>query len=495
MRLLSGQRKKNSSPSDKNISSSLSSNIQEMKQLFSYKLNKDFSMRTLNLKFNHKEACLFYYSSIVDGARINLNIIKPLLENDGDSVSNVVSIENIEEVSDFETANENINSGKVILFIEGDKMAYAMDVADFQHRAVSKSENETTIKGPLDAFTESMNTNISLIRKQLHNSQLINEGIQIGERSKNEVNLIYLKDLVNDDILENLRSRLKDIKTDSVRNVEMLEQYLEERPYSLLPTILYTEKPDKATSYIEEGFIVLLMDSSSACLIVPVTFWSFFHYPEDRYLRFFYGNFTRAIRLLSFYLTLMISATFVAIANFHSEMIPPDLLLAITASRERIPFPLIFEVLIMEIAFELIREAGLRIPNPLGPTIGIVGALILGQAAVEANIISPIIVIVVALSGLSSFALADLNINFTIRIMRFLFILAAGTFGMLALTGASLLFFMYTASIKSFGIPFFSPMSPHFISSEDTVFRKALKKELFRPEYLRPKDIRKKAKS
>ncbi len=478
-----------------NCHTSLQQNIQEMKQLFSYGLNKDFSMRTLKLRFNQKEACLFYYGSIVDGAIINLNIIKPLLENNGDSVGNIVSIENIEEVTDFETANENINSGKAILFVDGDKTAFAMDVADFQHRAVSKSENESTIKGPQDAFTESMNTNISLIRKQLHNSQLINEGIQIGERSKNEVNLIYIKDLVNNDILENVRSRLKEISTDSVRNIEVLEQYLEERPYSLVPTILYTEKPDKATSYLEDGFIVLLMDSSSACLVVPVTFWSFFHNPEDRYLRFFYANFTRALRLLCFYLTLMISASFVAIANFHSEMIPPDLLLAITASRERVPFPLIFEVLIMEIAFELIREAGLRIPNPLGPTIGIVGALILGQAAVEANIISPIIVIVVALSGLSSFALADLNINFTVRLMRFLFIIAAGVYGMLALTGAFLLFFMYTASIKSFGIPFFSPMSPHFMSSEDTVFRKPIKKEIFRPSFLRPKDLQKKAKS
>ncbi|WP_228552317.1 spore germination protein [Gracilibacillus salitolerans] len=478
-----------------NCHTSLQQNIQKMKQLFSYGLNKDFSMRTLKLRFNQKEACLFYYGSIVDGAIINLNIIKPLLENNGDSVGNIVSIENIEEVTDFETANENINSGKAILFVDGDKTAFAMDVADFQHRAVSKSENESTIKGPQDAFTESMNTNISLIRKQLHNSQLINEGIQIGERSKNEVNLIYIKDLVNNDILENVRSRLKEISTDSVRNIEVLEQYLEERPYSLVPTILYTEKPDKATSYLEDGFIVLLMDSSSACLVVPVTFWSFFHNPEDRYLRFFYANFTRALRLLCFYLTLMISASFVAIANFHSEMIPPDLLLAITASRERVPFPLIFEVLIMEIAFELIREAGLRIPNPLGPTIGIVGALILGQAAVEANIISPIIVIVVALSGLSSFALADLNINFTVRLMRFLFIIAAGVYGMLALTGAFLLFFMYTASIKSFGIPFFSPMSPHFISSEDTVFRKPIKKEIFRPSFLRPKDLQKKAKS
>ncbi|UOQ83816.1 spore germination protein [Gracilibacillus salinarum] len=483
-----------SSLKDKKVAASLIQNMQDTKDLFGYGVNKDFSMRSITLKSNGKKASLFYFSSIVDGARINLHIIKPLLTTEGDRIKNIVSIENIEETSDFEKVVQNINSGKVILFVEGDEQAYAMDVADFAHRPVSKAENEVTIKGPQEAFTESLNSNISLIRKQLHNHSLINEGIQVGERSVNEVNVIYIKDLVNDDLLNNVRNRIKQIKTDNVRNLEILEQFIEERPYSLIPTILYTEKPDKATSYLEDGYVVILMDSSSACLIVPVTFWSFFHAPEDRYLRFFYGNFTRAIRIFCFYLTLMISATYVAISNFHSEMIPPDLLLAITASRERVPFPLIIEVLMMEIAFELIREAGLRIPNALGPTIGIVGALILGQAAVEANIISPIIVIVAALSGLSSFAVADLNMNFTIRLMRFIFILAAGTYGMLSLTGAFLLFLMYAASVKSFGVSFFSPMSPHFMSSEDTVFRKTVKKEIFRPTFLHLKDIQKKPK-
>ncbi|MFC4387737.1 spore germination protein [Gracilibacillus marinus] len=470
---------------NKHIDPSLENNIEEMKKSFYYEVNKDFSMRTLHVKFKNKEACLFYYGSIVNGDTINLHIIKPLLEQDShDKLANIVTIENIEEVTDFENAIQNVNSGKVIMFIDGDTIAYSMDASDFQHRTITKSENESVIKGPQDAFTESLNSNISLIRKQLHNQCLVNEGIQVGKRSINEVNMMYIKDVVNEELVDNIRKRLKDINVDSVRNLELLEQYLEERPYSLLPTILYTEKPDKATAFLEDGYIILLMNTSAACLIVPVTFWSYFHTPEDRYLRFFYGNFSRAIRLFCFYLTSMISATYVAVSNFHSEMIPPDLLLAITASRERVPFPLIFEVLIMEIAFELIREAGIRIPNPLGPTIGIVGALILGQAAVQANIISPIIVIIVALSGLSSFALPDLSINFAVRMVRFIFIFAAGFYGMLALTGAFLIFFMYAASLKSFGVPFFSPMSPVFSSSKDTVFRGLLKKETYRPGYL-----------
>ncbi|MCT2536970.1 spore germination protein [Aquibacillus koreensis] len=474
------------------IRSSLKHNTEHIKQLFSYGTNKDFSYRDLIAKYNQKEMSLFYYSSIVNGDKIYEAIIRPLLEAEGNELKNVVTVESLTEIKDFDEVIEHINSGKAILFQEGTAIAFSIDVAQFQFRSIGKAENESAIKGPQEAFTESLNVNISLVRKRVHDKQLITESKQVGKRSKSEVNFLYVSDLVNDDILNNLKKRLDEINTDSVRNVELLEQYIEERPYSIFPSIHYTERPDKAASYLEDGYIIILMDNSAACLVVPVTFWSFFHAQEDRYLRFLYGNFTRAIRLFAFYLTTMISATYVGITNFHSEMLPPDLLLAITASRERVPFPLIFEVLIMEVAFELIREAGIRIPNPLGPTIGIVGALILGQAAVEANIISPIIVIVAAVSGLTSFAIADVSINFTVRITRFIFIAAAGTYGMFGLAGAFLVWFMYAASLKSFGVPFFSPLAPYFKSPGDTVFRKAIKNEIWRPGNLLPKDLRKK---
>jgi len=233
------------------------------------------------------------------------------------------------------------------------------------------------------------------------------------------------------------------------------------------------------------------MENSSASLILPVTFWSYFHSPEDRYLRLVFGNFSRLVRFFAVFITLFISSIYVALTNFHFEMIPQDLLLAISSARERVPFPVPIEVLIMEFAFELIREAGLRIPSPLGPTIGIVGALILGQAAVEANIISPIIVIVAALSGLSSFAVGDVSFNYSVRITRFLFIFSSMLFGIFSLIGAFLLWVMYMTSVKSFGVPYLSPMTPHYKSGGDFLFRKAVFKEIWRPGNIRPKDIKK----
>ncbi|GAA5416590.1 spore germination protein A1 [Paraliobacillus ryukyuensis] len=466
--------------------------IESLKQLFSAEINKDFCHRTVFVNFNKKNAYLFYYSSIVNSDKIEQAIVRPLLEHDGETYENVLTNESFKIIDTLEQVIDHINSGKVVIFSEGEAVAYSLDVAQFQHRNVSPSANESVVRGPQEAFTESLHVNISLIRKQIRDKQLITTASTVGKRSKQDVTLIYIADLVNKEVLQDVEERLRDINTDNVRNVELLEQFLEERPYSIFPSIYYTERPDNAAAYIEDGHIVLLMDSSSACLILPVTFFTFFQSPEDRYSRFMFGNFSRIVRIIGFYLTTMISATYVALANYHSEMIPLDLMLAITSSRERVPFPLIIEVLIMEVAFELIREAGIRIPSALGPTIGIVGALILGQAAVEANIISPIIVIVSALSGLTSFAISDVSLNYTVRITRFMFIIAAGFMGMLTLMGALLLWIMYAASLKSFGVPYLSPVAPTFRSPKDTIFRKAIRNEHFRPGQLRPKDMRKK---
>ncbi|GGA87588.1 hypothetical protein GCM10008025_32970 [Ornithinibacillus halotolerans] len=296
---------------------------------------------------------------------------------------------------------------------------------------------------------------------------------------------------MSDKLLNNIRNRLKSLDVDAIQNLGLLEQQIEVRKYSIFPTILYTERPDRASSFIEDGHIVLLMDNSPASLVLPATFWSFYHNSEDHYLRFPYGNFTRILRFLALFTTLFTSAMYVAVVTFHSEMIPPDLLLAIAATREKVPFPAAIEVFIMEIAFELIREAGLRVPSPIGPTIGIVGPLILGQAAVQANIVSPIVVIIVALGGLSSFAIGDISLNFSIRISRFLLLLSASLFGLYGISAFFTAGMFYLVSIKSFGVPYLSPMTPSYVSSGDTVFRKLLKHVVFRPGYLKPKDMKK----
>jgi len=483
-------RKKKSNDNNE-ICSSLIKNIDKIKNDFDYQVNNDFSIRMLTAKYNQKEIALCYYASLVNSDKVEQSIMKPLLEQTGESLVNIVTVGSIKTMTKRTDINDSITNGQVILFIDGYPKAYAVDVAQFEHREIGQAEIEGVVRGPKEAFTESSDINLSLIRKQLRNDQLVTEIQQVGERSKQDVKMVYLKNLVNDELLGEIRTRIKQINVDSVQNLELLEQYIEDRPLSLFPTILYTERPDNASSYINSGHVVLLMDSSPACLIVPITFWTFFHNIEDRYSRFLFSNFSRLIRLIALYITLLISATYVALANYHSELIPPDLLLAIAASRDQVPFPLFLEIILMEFAFELIREAGVRTPNLLGSTISIVGALILGQAAVQASIVSPIVVIITALSGLTSFAISDTSYNFTVRISRFIFIFSAAFFGIYSLMIAFILWFMYAASIKSFGVPYFAPLAPSFQSNGDTYFRKPLKKEKKRPNYLLPKDLKK----
>jgi len=341
-----------------------------------------------------------------------------------DEISNkIINIFDIAKVHELDLTILDVLNGNTILLIDGCDNGLSIDTVGFKHRNVERSQNETIIKGPQEAFTESGSVNRSLIRKQLRSPDLITEFITIGETSKCLISVLYLKNVVNPDLLNKVKNRINDLsnKVDGIEDTSILEQYLEERPYSPIPTILFTERPDRASAFIKEGHIVILTDHSPNCIIAPVTFWSFFHSGSDMYDRWIYGNFNRTIRMIAFIVSLLTPSIYLAITNFHPGSIPVDLLLSIAATREIVPFPAYIEVLIMEISFELVREAGVRIPQPIGPTIGIVGALILGQAAVEANIVSPILVIIVAITGIGSFALPDNNASYAIRIGRFLF--------------------------------------------------------------------------
>jgi spore germination protein KA len=463
------------------------------KDIYSFQDNQDVEIRNIHISSLDKPAAILYIDTITDVKVIEEHIITPLLSHHDVSkdISDIITVKSFKTKKVIKEALIEINKGNAALFIEGENEVYLLDVSQFEGRNVEKPENENVVKGPKEAFNEKASTNISLIRKKIKNENLVVESLSISVRSKNELYILYIKDLVDEKMLQNLKNRVNSLDVDAIQNLSLLEQQIEERKYSIFPTILYTERPDRATSFLEDGHIVLLMNNSPDSLVLPATFWSFYHNSEDHYLRFPYGNFTRVLRFLALFITLFTSALYVAVVTFHSEMIPPDLLLAIASSREKVPLPAAIEVVIMEIAFELIREAGIRVPSPIGPTIGIVGALILGQAAVQANIVSPIVVIVVALGGLCSFAIGDISLNFAIRISRFLLLISASLFGLYGITAIFTAGMFYMVSIKSFGVPYLSPMTPNYVSSGDTVFRKILSNEVFRPGYVKPKDVKK----
>ncbi len=478
------------------ISSKYDQTLATFKSLYSVPRNIDVKVREFTIGSLNSQAFIIFLSTMTNVEYIQKGIVEDLVENTDShkSVSNIVSHPILQTANIIEDILIGINSGSAALFVDGENQCYLFETTDIKNRGIQTSQNEVIVKGAKEAFTEKIIDNISLIRKKIKNENLIVESKVISKRSRNDVFLVYEKDLVNEELLQTIQDKLASLDNDAIIDLSILEQYLEERPRSLFPTILYTERPDRAASFIQEGHIILLMENSPSSLILPATFWTMFHSPEDHYLRAPYGNFIRMLRIIALFISMFTSSLYLAITNYHVGMIPPDLLMAIAGTRERVPFPSIIEVLIMEIAFELIREAGLRVPSPIGPTIGIVGALILGQAAVQANIISPIIIIVIALSGLSSFIIIDVSMNFAIRMIRFLFIFSAGFMGIYGVAALFIIGLFYLISLKSFGTPYFAPMTPHVYSSKDLIIRHVPLKERFRPGYLKPKDMVKQGK-
>lgn len=425
------------------LSSDLPFNVNQFKEIFSYPVNNALKVREVSLPFFNNVGIILFLEGAADTSIIDKHIVEPLMEEPAiplpneDIASillkNILTVYSGKIISTFQDATHELLNGNTVILFEGEELALSIETPGFKNRSISGPSSENVLKGPKEAFVETAAVNRSLIRKEIKDQNLMCEFINIGERAAKQVSVMYVKHIANPEMVEHVKERIAQIKSDIVLGLSMLEQHIEERPYSLIPSALTTERPDRACAFLLEGHVILLMENSPYALIVPVTFWSFFHTAEDQYLRWPYGNFIRIVRLLAFFVALLTPSLYIAVSTFHEEMLPTDLVLAIGATRERVPFPAFVEVLIMEIAFELLREAGIRIPQMMGPTIGIVGALILGQAAVDANIISPILVIIVALTGLSSFAIPDVSFNFAVRILRFFILLSAAFMGFLGI--------------------------------------------------------------
>ncbi|SEJ44022.1 spore germination protein KA [Bhargavaea ginsengi] len=477
------------------FSTNLDDNGKRLEELFLFPLNDALKFRELTTQSGQRVKVLFV-TGAADTDKISDYVIKPLLNSETEGkqgltdeiMNHVLTISGTEKISDFQAAVLKLINGNTVILIDGEKEGIAVETAGFESRQVAEPTREIVIKGPKNAFVESNDINHSLIRRQVKDHRLVSETAMVGVESPQKISILYLDHIVDRELVKKVKDEIDQIDKAAILTLSELEELLEERPYSLIPSTLSTERPDRAASFLNEGHVVLLMDNSPDALIAPVTFWALFHTAEDQFLRWAYGNFARIIRTIALFLALLMPAIYVAVVTFHPELIPTDLLLAIAASRERVPFPTLLELLLMEITFEILREAGIRVPAPLGSTIGIVGALILGQAAVQANLVSPLLVVVIAITGLASFAIPDIGLSVMTRIIRFIFIAAAFFMGFVGIALAATAMLAYAASLKSFGVPFFAPLSPHMPSSRDLFLRPILKKQWLRPLSMRPRD-------
>ena len=302
-----------------------------------------------------------------------------------------------------------------------------------------------------EAFTEVIRTNTSLLRRLANNENLIIENIEVGNLSNTKCAVCYMRNIANNELVSEVKYRLNNVNIDYLISSGQLEQLIEDNGKCSLPQL---------TNYFLEGRVVILVNGSPYSLIAPGTLIDFIASPEDLNIQYKFSNLLKIIRILALVITLLLPGLYIAITNFHQELIPTELLFAIVASRESVPFPVIFEIFLMEFSFELIREAGLRVPSPLGPTIGIVGALILGQAAVEANIVSPILIIIVSITAISSFAIPDYSLGFHCRLLRFAYIVLGYLLGFLGICFGVFIHFLVLSNLKSFGYPYLQPYIP-----------------------------------
>ncbi|WP_394218912.1 spore germination protein [Halobacillus trueperi] len=485
---------------------SITENLEENKKIlekaFRAEKNKDFIFRDIFVKEMKCEGLLIYINGTIDNKTLEEFVIQPLLHMTTPNrkrnslqhfCQQIITSTKSTSISVFAEMNKHLLDGNVVLLMPGFAEAVSIRVAGFESRTIEKPENEAVVKGPKEAFVESKHKNLTLIRKHLRDRSLVTENMDLGKIETNEISFMYIDSIADPDLVREVKKRCSQIEADAVEQLSILEQHIEERPYSLVPSCMLTERPDRAAAFLREGHVIILDDQSPYALITPITFWSLFHTSEDYYQRWAYGNFIRIVRFLAVMIALLTPSFYIAISNYHAEMLPTDLLLAIAATREVIPFPVVIEVLIMELAFELLREAGVRIPSVIGPTIGIVGALILGQAAVEANIVSPIMVLVVAITGLSSFAIPEVSFSFIVRILRFGFLLVAAVFGFFGMSLFMAAILAYLVSVQTFGVAFFSPLAPYSPSSKDFVVRPPIWKLWLRPLNLHPKQQSRKA--
>ena len=400
--------------------------------------------------------------------------------------SNLMPQNSLEKITNFKDTFSGVNSGNCILFVDTINVAFDIDVKGFKQRSVEAPNNEVIIKGSQEAFVENLRTNTSLLRRIINNENLIIENMVIGDISKTKLAICYMNNIANPKLVNEVKYRLNNLELDGIFSSGQLEQLIEDNDYYGIPSLISTERPDKSAIFLMQGRVVILMNGTPYATIAPAVLIDFLSSPEDSNLKVIFANFLKLLRLFAYFITLLAPAFFIAITGFHQELIPTELLLSILASRENVPFPIIFELLLMEISFELIRESSLRVPGPVGSTLGIVGALILGDAAVSAHIVSPILIIVVAITGLSSFAIPDFSFSFHLRVYRFLFIFLGYISGFLGIGLGLFLYISMLCSIKSFGVNFTAPFSPYLGIGSNSYFIKPTWKQETRANYILP---------
>ncbi|KYD17382.1 spore germination protein [Saccharococcus caldoxylosilyticus] len=384
----------------------------------------------------------------------------------------LAAVGGIRQISQWSELFTELMSGRTIILLDGIPLALCASTKGGQYRQIEEPQTQIAIRGSRDGFTESLRINTSLIRRRIQNPNLWMETMKIGKVTQTDVAIMYIKGIANEEIVQEVKQRLNRINIDSILESGYIEQLIEDQTYTTFPTVYHTERPDTVAANLLEGRVAIFMEGTPFVLVVPAVFIQFFQAVEDYYSRFDISTALRFLRVLIFFISLIAPALYIAATTFHQEMIPTPLVIAIAAQREAVPFPAFVEALVMEVTFEILREAGVRLPRAVGQAVSIVGALVIGQSAVEAGFVSSAMVIVVSITAVASFATPAVAIAISARLIRFLLMVLAAMFGFYGIIMGILVMTIHLCSLRSFGVPYMSPLAPSIPANMgDTLFR------------------------
>ncbi|EFM12982.1 GerA spore germination protein [Paenibacillus curdlanolyticus YK9] len=450
----------------------LAANMAANLQTLSEKLggSSDFVIRQLRCDaMPGVEMAVAYIKGIVEEETIHDNVVNPVMSwsaplGKGSWTETlrqrIVTTGYTKPVSLVEDALNKLLDGECLIFTNGLREAVAADTSGGEQRSVAEPNTQTVIRGPQYSFTENISTNVGLLRRIIRSPDFRIRTYTVGRKTRTRVELLYVHNIANPKVVEEIDKRIRDIDIDGILESNYIEEFISDQTFTPFPTMMNTERPDTAAAAMLDGQLIILVDGTPFVLVGPATFFHFFRSAEDNYQRFDISTFLRLLRYCAFLVSVILPSLFIAITTFHQEMLPTTLLISLAAQREGIPFPALVEALLMELTFETLREAGVRMPRAIGPAISIVGALVLGQSAVQAGVVSPAMVIVVSFTAISNFVTPQISMATASRLIRFTLMLLAGFLGIFGIMAGLLFLVIHMTGLRSFGVPYMSPYAP-----------------------------------
>ncbi|MEF3304788.1 spore germination protein [Paenibacillus sp. GYB003] len=440
---------------------------------------------------------LLYMEGLADKQFVHDTILEPLMRGERDrptlnpteepdrlkTAKDKLTAGDVAELADMDHLLIRLLSGDAIVLFDGCDTGLRVGAAGWEDRPVGEPASQAVVRGPMEAFTENIVTNAALVRRRIKDPGLRLETRQIGEVTRTNVSIMYMKGLADNGVVREVRRRLDRIHIDGVLESGYIEEFIQDKTLTPFQTVFNSERPDTIAAGLLEGRVAILVDGTPFVLLVPALFVHYFQAAEDYYQRSDISTLLRIIRLLAFFFALLAPSFYIAITTYHQEMLPTSLLVSLAAQREDVPFPAFVEALMMEVTYEILREAGVRMPRTVGQAVSIVGTLVIGQAAVEAGIVSAVMVIVVSITAISSYVIPASGMSISVRMIRFLLMGLAASFGFYGILIGLIVMVLHLSSLQSFGVPYMSPIAPFYEDSQkDTLFRAPWTKMIRRPQ-------------